>query len=328
MQERRYPIDLVRARRSEFRLVAGHEKKKFFGEQASRIEAGYKGELAVDQYLRHVQLPGWWTVLRDVRLEISHNYIAQFDTLIITEKGIWIIEAKMIRGTLHWLEYPRRIERIEPDGTVLTFDCPIIQVENQKVALRNWLLDRNLDIPVAGVVAFATKNTWMNLPANSTIISVKELHHYLNKSFRNLPLVENSLAKSAFIRIHTEQLGPDLTTSAERHHLLKTDFLTGLLCDNCGSELDRDTQRQYSCTRCRRVDSDESIARALLDYVLTIKPVVTTKEFVSFLKVVPESTARRHLGSHLDPIGWGKTAAYSFCALRHLHKDRLKKRES
>ncbi|WP_040226771.1 nuclease-related domain-containing protein [Bhargavaea cecembensis] len=327
MSERGYPVELLRAERSEFRLISGHVKRDFFNEQTDRIRAGYKGELSVDQYLVHANLPCWWRVLRDVRLRINDDYIVQFDTLVFTERGIWIIEAKMIRGTLEWKEFPRRMERVRDDGSILTFDCPIIQVENQKVVLRGWLQSRNLDMPVNGVVGFATRNTWVNLPDNFTILSVKELPSFLNAQVRNSRFSAVETGVRAFDSIRFAQLGPDETPSSERQGLTSRDFLHGLICESCRGRLKRGTQRSYTCLSCGQPDPDEPIARALLDYVLTIRPVVTTKEFTRFAQIVPEATARRCLNRHLSPVGWGPNAAFAFYPGHHLDSTRLKKRQ-
>lgn len=317
MAERVYPIELLRSERSLIRLKSGHVKKQFFTDQSGRLRAGFHGEQAIDQHLKQLLLPGWWRMIRDVRLQINEGYVAQFDTLLLTERGIWIVEAKRINGTLRWKNFPRRVERVKDDGSILTFDCPIIQLENQKTALRGWLQERNLSIPVHGVVAFSLKNTWINLPDNSVILSVKELRSYLTQQVNTATKVYEISIERIAVRIHEEQLGPDLTTTCERHEMEPFDFMDGLLCRDCGGQLKQINERSHTCTQCGQLDAEEPVGRALLDYVLIRKSVVNTQEFARFAGC-SSSVARRTLSRHLDRDG-KYARLFKFCPRTQLN---------
>lgn len=106
MGPRKYPVELLRLKRLHVRMYAHDPERGYIAELISRAEAGYKGETTVDNYLRGLRLPGKSILLRNIRLQIREEYVAQFDTLLVTERGIWIIEAKMIRGSLRLLPNP------------------------------------------------------------------------------------------------------------------------------------------------------------------------------------------------------------------------------
>jgi len=167
MEARKYPVELLRLKRLHARMYPHDPERAYVAELIGRAEAGYKGEMIVDNHLLGLRLPCESILLRNIRLQIREEYIAQFDTLLVTERGIWIIEAKMIRGSLRLLANPRRMERTDESGAVLTMDCPILQLENQKTGLGDWLKERELSLPIGGMVAFATRNTWTGLPENA-----------------------------------------------------------------------------------------------------------------------------------------------------------------
>lgn len=98
MEKRTYPVELLRLKR----LLA-----KMYADDSERSEAGYKGETAVDNYLRGLRLPC-------------------------------------------------KMKRAEESGDVLTMECPILQLENQKAGLNWWLEEKGLSLQIGNVVAMAT----------------------------------------------------------------------------------------------------------------------------------------------------------------------------
>ncbi|WP_231687473.1 nuclease-related domain-containing protein [Bacillus sp. FJAT-22090] len=64
------------------------------------IEAGYAGESYVDNFLKQVNFPKHYAILKDLHIPISpHNYL-QVDTLILTRKYIAVLEIKKYTGQI------------------------------------------------------------------------------------------------------------------------------------------------------------------------------------------------------------------------------------
>ncbi|KZE38908.1 hypothetical protein AV656_08385 [Bhargavaea cecembensis] len=89
------------------------------------------------------------------------------------------MKAKRIWGTLIYRENPRRLERQNEDGTILTMKCPILQLESQVAAVREWLGRREIALPVDGRIAFTYQNTWEGLPDGTPILPAREVPFYL-----------------------------------------------------------------------------------------------------------------------------------------------------
>lgn len=324
METRTYPAELLRLKRLLAKMYADDPERAYVTDLAERAEAGYKGETAVDNYLRGLRLPCKMAILRDIRLQIHEEYVAQFDTLLVTDRGIWIIEAKMIRGTLRLLDNPRRMER-EDSGSVLTMECPILQLENQKTGLKWWLEERGLSMPVGGVVAFASRNTWAGLPEGAPIVSVKELKSWLKGSVTNSanPDSRYSPLEAVIDRLRAEELGPDIRPFEEMG--IRTGPLKdGPICEKCFALLNRKGERSHECRTCKEKVKGDPIGRALLDHFLLNKPWITNREFCRLMGFQWLSTGRRYLARYdLDREG----RVYRFDPKRHLEGKSLRKVE-
>ncbi|MFC7364266.1 MULTISPECIES: nuclease-related domain-containing protein [Bhargavaea] len=307
MGERPYPLELLQLESMLRRLHRNHRERDWITDRIKRVEAGFSGEQKVDQYMKSLRLPGNWWILRDIRLRIDEAHVAQFDTLLVTDNGIVIIEAKMIKGTLHYLENPRRLERTEEDGSVLTFDCPMIQLENQKEGLSYWLRERELITNIKGIVAFATRNTWIGLPERAPFVSVKEL-----------PYIPNTSVNMIVSRILEEELGPERIQIDQHYGINPHEFKRGLLCEKCDGQLRWMTRRKLECPTCG-VPAGNPYQQALLDDFLLIDPVITTRAFCEFTGIPSISTGLRHLNSvELDVLGSTNKQRFRFDPMRHL----------
>src|SRR5690606_36247008 len=117
---RNYPIYLHALERMLIRLPENHAKRQAVQDELAVKKAGYQGELEVDRHIRRTKLDEPARVLTDLEIQVDEEHTVQIDTLVLTTRGIWILEAKRIWGTLVYRENPRRLERQNDDGTILT----------------------------------------------------------------------------------------------------------------------------------------------------------------------------------------------------------------
>lgn len=319
MGGRTYPFELLKLERKLVRTQLWAPERSEIAEQIKRFEVGRLGEEAVAKHLQGLRLPGMWTLFRDVRLHIREDYVSQFDFIVQTEKVIIILEAKRVKGELTWRENPRRLERIREDGTLLTMDCPLTQVENQITALSDWLSQRGLYLPVIGVAVFTLRNTWFNLPEGAKVISVKELRSYITRRFHETspPGPQHTPFQTLRDRILAEQLGPDwMITNAPVN---RDRIRTGLICEHCHTNM-----HQRICGNCKRKAETDPLEMALLDFLILIRQSITNSDFRSFSGLQSSSTAQRCLNRYeLDAIGNNKGRIYGFNVTRHLKGKRL-----
>ncbi|MET3576678.1 hypothetical protein ABID49_002607 [Bhargavaea ullalensis] len=327
---RKYPLYLHALKRLEAYLPDGHWKLEEIQEEIYRQEAGYSGEKAVDKEIRRTRLEGPAQVLTDLQFQDGpdREHLIQIDTLILTAKGIWILEAKRYRGKLRYQTAPRRLERHDEDGSVLTFDCPILQLENQIRAVKNWLKERDIHLPVSGKVAFVSRNTWEGLPSDAPIIPAKEIPAYLEGEYQKWGEV---ISPGTFGRIAVEMA---LERSRFNPFPLCTwfkidpnDLKRGILCPACKVSTNRKSQRRFHCPGCQVILQPDYGAK-ILDWFLLVYPTITNYQFRIFAGIQRQQTASRLLSEfELVKIGNSVNTCFTVNLFEDLDsKQRLKKR--
>lgn len=305
---RRYPIYLYALERAVERVKMPELNE--VREELYRQQAGYFGEIASDKYVRRTRIPG--VVFTDVQIEAAPGEFVQIDTLILTQRAIWLIEAKKYKGALRYLQAPKRIERTERDGSVTVFPCPIVQLESQIHALKGWLGARGIDLRVFGTVAFASTNRWEGLPAESPIILVREIPAYLERAYREL---DDCLTAEAFVQL-AAKLGLQQNLLAwepvcKRLGINPNRLKRGFLCPVCHDPLTRATERTGHCKNCNR-DHKKDYGQLILHWLLLIHPTLNNAQFRAFAKLKTKQAASRILNRHeLLIIGASTGTAYT-----------------
>lgn len=291
---RRYPIYLYALERAVERVKMPELNE--VREELYRQQAGYFGEIASDKYVRRTRIPG--IVFTDIQIEAAPGEFIQIDTLILTQRAIWLIEAKKYKGALRYLHAPKRIERTERDGSVMVFPCPIVQLESQMHALKGWLDAQGIDLPVFGTVAFASTNRWEGLPEEAPIIPVREIPAYLEGTYREL---NDCLTPEAFGQI-AEKLGLQKNLLVwepvcKRLGINANRLKRGFLCPDCHTQLTRATERTGHCKNCdRNVKTD--YAQLILDWFLLIHPTLNNAQLRAFAKLKTKQAASRILNRY------------------------------
>jgi len=156
------------------RIPPNHRKVQHLKEQLYRISAGYSGECNVDSYIERTRFPESTKVFTDVQLRISPNFTFQIDTLIITESYVLIVEVKNIKGTIRFVQNPPHLEQVLETGDEVVIDCPVYQVESNKLNLDEWFLQRGIKLKTLGLVVLANPNTKVkDVPEDFPIIYKK-----------------------------------------------------------------------------------------------------------------------------------------------------------
>ena len=118
------------------------------------IEAGSAGESYVDNFLKQVNFPKHYAILKDLHIPISpHNYL-QVDTLILTRKYIAVLEIKNIRGKLLFKKNPDQLIRVLDEEST-AFKCPEQQIKRHVNNLQTLLHSLKIDIPILKALLFS-----------------------------------------------------------------------------------------------------------------------------------------------------------------------------
>lgn len=305
---RRYPVYLYALERAIERIKMPELNE--VREELYLQQAGYFGEIASDKYVRRTRIPG--IVFTDIQIEAAPGEFIQIDTLILTQRAIWLIEAKKYKGALRYLHSPKRIERTERDGSVMVFPCPIVQLESQMHALKGWLDAQGIDLPVFGTVAFASTNRWEGLPERAPLILVREIPTYLEGAYREL---DDRLTPEAFRQLAaTLGLQQNLLVwepVCKRLGINANRLKRGFLCPDCHDQLIRATERTGHCKNCdQNVKTD--YGQLILDWFLLIHPTLNNAQLRALAKLKTKQAASRILNRYeLFIIGASTGTAYT-----------------
>jgi hypothetical protein len=123
-------------------LAIGHTlKARDRRTEAGRVAAGRKGERQVSARL--AKLPDDAIVLNDVHVR-SGSHTAQIDHLVISPRGIFVLESKRWRGRIEGDERAATWRQVRPDGRHVRLHNPVRQSLRHAELLREHLRSRGV----------------------------------------------------------------------------------------------------------------------------------------------------------------------------------------
>ncbi|KZE38923.1 hypothetical protein AV656_08460 [Bhargavaea cecembensis] len=327
--KRDYPIYLHALERMLIRLSADHAKRQAVQNELAVTRAGYQGELEVDRHIRRTKMDGPARVLTDLEVRVDEEHTVQIDTLVLTLRGIWILEAKRIWGTLVYRENPRRLERRNDDGTILTMKCPMLQLEIQIAAVREWLAQRDIPLPVDGRVAFTYQNTWEGLPERAPILPAREVPFFLAREYAlSEPKMDEETFNWVAEMLELERFRFHPYPLCTKFDVNPNELIRGWVCLACGRKMKRDTERKVSCGPCK-VAVKPDYGEVILDWLLLIHPTISNQQLRKFLGIKDKHAAGRVLRMfELEKVGVSVKRVYRLNFMRGLDETRLRRKES
>lgn len=132
-------------------------------------EAGFQEESYVDNFLKQVQFPKNYAILRDLHIQVDPSSYLQIDTLILTQKYIALLEIKNIRGKIAFQKNPDQLLR-EFDGEITPIRWPEQQITRQTNKLQLLLQQIKINLPIKKLIVLAYSKTHVVLPPKYTTI--------------------------------------------------------------------------------------------------------------------------------------------------------------
>lgn len=280
--ERNKPALLFALPRLINRLPDHFSGKQELKKQLYKIEAGYAGELKVDQYLQAIPYLASKIILTNIQLPIKFGTSFQIDTLIIAKQYIFILEVKNIKGHLYFKENPHYLLRTL-DGIDTTMECPITQLELAKVHLTTWLEQHGIKTDVHGEIILVNKSSVIKeIPSNSPVTFLKRLSLSLLKK-ESLPIKFNNQQLERIVRLILQQKIDSQYPPLCDYFKIDPSFLkTGQLCVKCYSSTIYKTERIRRCTYCR-TEQPNNFQEPIKDWFLLVNPSITNAQCRSFL---------------------------------------------
>ncbi|SDQ16246.1 nuclease-related domain-containing protein [Virgibacillus salinus] len=266
-------------------------------EDAAIQQKGFSGESKVDYYLDYLATN--YTILQDVYLRVNGKNV-QIDSLVLSQQAIYIVDSKNYNDTITFDSTLKQMTR--SDGKVdKGFEYPITQVQNQQFHLQNWLSQHNLpSIPIYYFVAISEPSTIIKVNGDTEAIGKVVAHAARIPSM--VMEKEKQITEQSVNKIQDGKVGKIILNACnvfdmdinKKFSIKKMDLSPGVICPECGL---LGMERVYGGWRCRRCEmfSKNAHLNAISDYLLLVKPYITNRECMRFLKLNSRNGATRLL---------------------------------
>lgn len=190
-------IDLVRTEprviqiytRIVHRLPNDHSTRNDILNKIDMMRAGFNGECQVDHFLKQINFPGQYAILKEINLKGENQSFISIDTLIITPAYICILEIKTMKGTISFQSNPPQLLR-EVDGVITPFKCPEQQLNRHIKRLRIFLEKYDISIPIVGFIVLPYSKTRVALPPKfAKIVMGFDISSYIDELNETEPII-------------------------------------------------------------------------------------------------------------------------------------------
>lgn len=292
------------------RLHPSHIDMQRIKEELRIRKAGYNGEGNFDKHLLEFKPHYPHAILHDICL-IQNGVYFQMDSILITPAFIIITEVKNIAGKIIVKSNPTQFIQESPTGERKVLSNPIAELERKQLFLIEWLKQREIDISISGLVAFAFTNELIfeNVPETKITFTNEALTYLYSLSVDKEIISKDIIRKLAFeLRNNHQEYDPFPLTKLM--NISPIDILPGVICPACNTIGMQWKHRKWACQSCNQTGTECHIA-ALADWICLIGNRITNKEFRRFMLLNDRHVTRRFLArSGLSHEGKGKGSFY------------------
>ncbi|WP_180956562.1 nuclease-related domain-containing protein [Bacillus canaveralius] len=313
VKERTVPVKIKLGKALLRRLPKNHPKRATIEQDLAKGQAGYKGEEALDFYLKRLPQKNFY-IFQDLRLQHTYSYF-QIDTLILSPCFAVILEVKNISGTLYFDPYFQQLIRTMNDK-VEGFQDPLTQVRRQSELFKKWITEHNIpDIPIKNFVVISHPSTIITTPPENSQALQTVCHAFqlvskieaLTNHFIKEKLSEKNLKK--LNRLLIKKHNP-LQYNIQHYNISQNEILKGVHCPECSFIPMARVQGAWVCANCNTRAKDAHV-ETIDDYFLLIRPTVTNKQLRQFLQISSPDLCNRILRAlNLPCTGKGKGRIY------------------
>lgn len=261
------------------------------------VKSGIGGEQHFDYYLNEFKPEYPYAIVHDLRLKIDGVYV-QIDSLLITPYTLFVFEVKNIAGKLTFLNEPNRFVRELEDGTTKPMNSPVEQVKRITRLLQLWLAQKNIQLPLHGVVVLAYAKE-LNAPIipQVDITFAYQIPNYLHESQREkvfLTKEEVFQVATALKKAHREYMP---TALCKRFNITPQNISPGVRCATCNYIGMIRKHSKWFCPKCRMTNRTSHLDTIEDWFALINDEQATNKDLRNFLQI-----NNRHLIKRLMKI--------------------------
>lgn len=322
LKERSIPLTIKKLEALFRRIPVEHNQRVKIEEDLAKFKAGYQGEKSLDYHLSFFKKERY-IVIHDLRLIDSEMRFFQIDTIILSPSLLLIIEVKNFVGTLYFDQSFNQLIR-KTDGKEEAFLNPIIQVDRQKLQLRNLLEQyKYSNYPIVPLVVLSNSKSIIKASNNIREIASRVIHS--DALYKKIEELEMKYSKNLYTFKEIRKLAKLLIKQnqlldqniLEKYNVTKDELLTGVICEACKEYSMIRTKGSWYCPHCGCV-SKKAHLHSLYDYYLLIGNTVKNKQLREFLHISSIYSASRLLSKlNLPSSGTKKDKTHYLDELSH-----------
>lgn len=288
------------------RLSSTHPMFEKFQQELKIKEVGDFGERYIMKELQHFSQNHDYHVLHNVILPTALSM--QIDILVITPKGLILLEIKNIKGHVQFKKDPRQLVRTNEKGDTTVFTHPEVQLEQYMQAMKQFLEAHQILMPIYGAIVFPFNNATIHRDGEGLpILMAKELPLYFHKlTGEKYKQSVNDVARIILSHVREREPFP----LCEYYNIEVDALQKGIYCDNCGQYGMQKLKKGWHCQTCQHVNP-HAHTRALRDYYMLVSDRITNRDFRYFMHIDSPYVAKRILQKSCEKrSGSGKNTQY------------------
>lgn len=305
----------------ERRLPQHHPQMPKVKELIAKNMKGFRGEQSIEYPLSILPEKEFF-ILHHLWLHVQESSF-QIDTLIISPKFIMLLEVKNMGGTIYFdRKFNQMIQTYQ--GNKITYQCPIIQVNNQKRLFAKWLEQNNFtNSSLCSNVVISNPSTLIQVdPSDRTTFQHVIQGHFIPTKVEQQSSVFNKVIFSTkdikrlfkvLLKQHKENIKSKslLTTLDIRNDELQS----GVQCESCLAFKMMRLHSIWFCNDCQHRSKTAHIP-ALIDFCLLHGEEISNKQARDYLQIYSKHTIKRILQSlNLPTTGTHKSTQYHLTPL-------------
>ncbi|MBS4204428.1 nuclease-related domain-containing protein [Lederbergia citrea] len=290
--------ELKQLRYLHIRTNLSEKEKRHF----SNLEKGYEGELKFDMLLDN--LSGEWLILSDLLFEVG-NTIFQIDSLLISQKGIFLIDVKNFEGDFY-IEADRWYTASRNE-----IKDPLLQLRRSESLLRRLLQDHKLNLSIEAYLIFINPEfTLYQAPRDLPIIFPTQLNRFMKNLNKRSSKLNEKHSKFADLLVakHMNESSFTQLPNYDYEQLRK-----GVICEGCQSFLISVEKYKLACNSCGYKEEIKSAILRSIEELTLLFPdrKITTNAVHEWCEaIVSKKTIERILTKNYKRLGYGWSSYY------------------
>lgn len=236
-------------------LKVGHPNREGTEQRLYSLRAGIAGEQKVLQYLSRLNMA--FEVLWDINLKVTPGHYVQIDVLVLTPFRAMILEAKNMADRLRFESSPARLDKVDEGGRIIaSYDCPMLQLQEEMDHLRHWFYIHDIPCHVDGAVVMTGSALIEKVPQEGKLFRLRQIRRHLS---------DDDAGEGGRTRQELAELADYMVKRNEPYLPFPLTAKIGIsveeidwrpVCEGCCSNLARVTERRWVCVHCLLETSD------------------------------------------------------------------------